>query len=518
MGLLEDVVAGTERAARIAGPRLARFLAATDVAEALAIWIAWRPGMPRPTPQSLLRRLALDIALLDRLIDAQVNAILHHPRFQALESAWRGLRMLVDEVPDEASQLAKDIRDPRYRPKEYSYPQVMLRVLPVSWREVARDFERALEVDQGQIFHKVYSEELGSPGGWPFCALLGDYHVAHRPRPDDKVDDVNALRGLAEVAAAAFAPFFVSAHPLLFGFESFAELERRVDLTRSMNPSNAPEYARWDKFRGIDEARFVGLVLPRVLMRRPWPVDPARRDRFVFREDTSRPANFLWGNAVYALGTVLLRSYFDNGWLAAIRGVDPSGGGGGVVDALPQDWMPTDAPDVVPRGPVEVQITDAREKELSALGFVPLCRMPGTPYAAFYSIASAQRPTSYDTHEAQASSRLSAMMHYILCASRFAHYLKVIGRDAIGAYATAGEIEQTLNGWLLRYVADAEDLPEERRKDYPLAEGRAEVIEERMKPGSFTSRFYLRPQFQIDDLATTVRLRTEIVPRGERQR
>ncbi|MCC7011416.1 MAG: type VI secretion system contractile sheath large subunit [Planctomycetes bacterium] len=517
MGLLDEVVEGTERAAREASSRLERFLSARTTVEALRVWLDPRAGEPPPTGESVLRRLALDVARIDALLEAQVNAILHHPQFQALESAWRGLRLVVDDVPDEANQLARDIRDPRFRAKEYPYPQVMVRVLSVSWRELARDFERALEVDQSQIFHKVYSEELGSPGGWPFCALLGDYHVAHRPRPEDKVDDINVLHGMSEVAAAAFAPFFVSAHPTLLGLESFVELERPLDLARDMQPTTHPEYVRWDRFRAGEDARFVGVVLPRVLLRRPWPNDPARRDRFRFREHCRIHSEYLWGNAVYAFGTVLLRSYFDNGWLAAIRGIEAAGGGG-LVDTLPECWLPSDSRGVAARGAVEVQITDTREKELSNLGLIPLCRLPGTPFSAFYSCSSAQRPARFDTPEADASSKLSAMMHYILCASRFAHYLKVMGRDATGSFVSAEQVEQLLNAWLVRYTADAEDLPEERRKEYPLAEGRAEVSEDRRKPGSYTSRFYLRPQFQIDDMATTVRLRTEIVPRGERRR
>lgn len=517
MGLLDDVLAGTERNAASPRSRLDRFLAARTTAEALSAWLALEAAEPAPTPRAVIRRLTLDVAAIDRLLDTQVNAILHHPQFQALEAAWRGLSLLVEQVPEEASQLAKDIRDPQHRDKEYPYPQVMVRVLNITWRELARDVERASDIDQSHIFQKVYSEEIGMPGGWPFCALLGDYAIAHRPRPEDKVDDVNVLRAMSEVAAAAFAPFFVSAHPSLLGLESFTELERSVSIARSMNANTQPEYVRWERFRKTDDARFVGLVLPRTLMRRPWPNDPLRRDRFRFREETSAHANYLWGNAVWALGTVLLRSYFDNGWLAAIRGLDASGGGG-LVDVLPQVWAPTDSRGVAPSGPMEVQITDVREKELSDLGLIPLCRLPGTPYAAFFTVSSAQKPASYTTAEADAASKLSAMMHYILCASRFAHYLKIMGRDAVGLVTTANEIERALNAWLLKYTADAEDLPDERRKDYPLAEGRVEVTEDRSRPGSFTSRFLLRPQFQIDDLATTVRLRAEIVPRGERRR
>ncbi|MCY3003868.1 MAG: type VI secretion system contractile sheath large subunit [Planctomycetota bacterium] len=517
MGLLDDVLTGTEAARANAGSRLDRFLAARTPADSLAAWLALEPNAPRPSARDVQRRLLLEIAALDRKLEEQVGAILHHPRFQALEARWRGLKLLVDEVPDEASQLARDLRDPRNREREYPCPQVILRVLDVTWKEIARDMERALEIDQSQIFHKVYSEELGTPGGLPYCALLGDYQIAHRPRPDDRTDDVDVLRGLSEIAAAAFAPLFLGAHPLLFGLESLSELERPFSIEKATNPLTQPEYARWDRFRASDDARFVAVVLPRVLLRRPWVPTAEREDRFRFREDTSRHEQYLWGNAIWAMGTVLLRSYFDNGWLAAIRGIDPDGCGG-MVTNLPECWSATDRRGVAPRGTVELQVTDAREKELAAQGFIPLCQVPGSSTAVFYSVPSVQKPARYDTPEAEASSRLSAMMHYILCAARFAHYLKVMGRDAVGTVTTAAAIEAQLNGWLLRYAADADDMPDARRREYPLAEGRAEVTEDPRRPGVFTSRFFLRPQFQIDELATTVRLRTEIVPRGDRRR
>jgi type VI secretion system ImpC/EvpB family protein len=435
--------------------------------------------------------LVREIARIDARLTRQVNAILHHPSFQKLEASWRGVRYLVDQIPDEEN--------------------IKVRVLNVTWKELTRDLERALEFDQSQLFRKVYSEEFGMPGGEPFSVLLGDYAIRPRPTPEHPFDDLGALQAIAAVAAAAFAPFIAGIHPSLLDLEAFTELEQPVNLSRIFEQ---PEYLKWRALRLADDARFLGLTLPRVLMRLPYRDDVGRADGFHFREVAGMPdrRQYLWGNAVYAFGAVLMRSFAESGWLAAIRGTSADGGGGGRVPGLPVDSFDTDAWGVAPKCPTDILITDTQEKELGELGFIPLCHCLGTAVAAFYGNQSVQRAQAYDEPAANANARLSTMLQYILCVARFAHYVKVIARDKLGSFAGPSECEDYLQRWLFNYVTANDEVGLETKARYPLREARVQIREHPDKPGSYLGIFHLRPHFQLDQVITAVRLITELAP------
>ena len=379
--------------------------------------------------------LSRDIAQLDALLSGQVNAILHHPQFQKLEASWRGLHYLVRQAPEGDN--------------------VKIRVLSLSWKELIRDLERAIEFDQSQLFKKVYEEEFGTPGGTPFGVLLGDYEIQHQPSADHPEDDVKTLEMIAQVAAASFAPCIAGAHPAMLDLDSFTELERQPDLPRTFEQL---EFLKWKALRDREDARFVGLALPRMLLRLPYPDDGSRIDGFGFREYVEKPSRdqYLWGNAVYAFGAVLVRAFAANGWLANIRGVqrDPEHGvrGGGLVAGLPGQSFRTDRTGIVVKSSTDAVITDYQEKELGELGFIPLCHCQDTDMAAFYGNQSIQKPKVYDEQAATVNARMSAMLQYIFCVARFAHYIKVIGRDKIGSSTEAGDCEDYLRKWLMKYT------------------------------------------------------------------
>jgi type VI secretion system protein ImpD len=489
-GLLEAVLQATRGAppARAAGA-LDEFLAQRDPWQALAFWLARSgPARGRPTRDQVARLLVRDIARLDGLLSAQVNAILHHPRFQQLEASWRGLRFLVEQAQEGEN--------------------VKVRVLDVSWKELARDLDKAIEFDQSQLFQKVYTEEFGTPGGEPYGVLLGDYSLRPRPGPDHPTDDLGTLGKVAAVAAAAFAPFIAAAHPSLLDMNSFTDLERPLNLARTFAQ---PDYVRWRSLRQAEDSRFLGLVLPRVLTRLPY-AEGARPEGFRFREEVGGPdsGGYLWGNAVYAFGSVLLRAFRENGWLADIRGVPPGGEGGGVVTGLPAHDFATDRPGVATRPLTDASLTDPQEKELSDLGFIPLCHCPDTDVAAFHGNPSVQQPKRYDEEAANANARLSAMLQYMLCVARFAHYLKVIGRDKIGSFSGPQQCEDFLHRWLLNYTLADETEDAQARARFPLREYRVQVREHPGKPGTYLGVFHLRPHLQFDQVSTGVRLVTEL--------
>jgi type VI secretion system ImpC/EvpB family protein len=488
---MDSVLEATQARRAQVGGLLDEFLREPSPWHALLLWLGPSARERVPSKTQIARQLVRDLARLDAVLTAQVNAILHHPGFQRLEGSWNSLRYLVGQVP--------------------AGENIKVRMLSVTWKELTRDLERALEFDQSQLFHKIYDDEFGMPGGEPFSVLIGDYEVRHRPGPEHPYDDVTTLTRISSVAAAAFAPFIAAVHPSVLELESFAELERPLNLAKTFEQL---DYLKWRAFRQTEDSRFVGLTLPRILLRVPYGDEGPRVDGFRFREEVGEPDRhqYLWGSAAYAFGVVLVRAFSESGWLADIRGVRTDGAGGGMVTGLPVLTCPTDRAGLVPRCSTEVMITDAQEQELGDLGLIPLCHCPDTDIASFYGNQSAQRPKSYDTRAATANARLSAMIQYMLCVSRFAHYLKVLARDKVGSFQGPSECEDFLHRWLTNYTLadDAADL--ETKARFPLREAQVQMREHPGKPGKYLAVFHLRPHFQLDQVVTSVRLTTEVAP------
>lgn len=418
------------------------------------------------------------IAQIDHLLSLQLNEIMHHPEFQQLEASWRGLKYLLSQ--SETSAMLK------------------VKVLNVSKKDLLRDLQRAPEFDQSALFKKVYEEEYGVFGGTPFGALVGDYYF------DKSGQDIELLEKVSNVAAAAHAPFLSSAGNAMFNLDSFTELDTPRDLGKIFDST---EYAKWKAFRNTEDARYVALSAPRVLMREPYGSTTVPIEAFNYEErvDGTVHEQYLWGNAAYAMAANVNKAFALYGWCASIRGVES----GGLVEGLPVHNFRTDAGELVMKCPTEVQVTDRREKELADLGFAPLVHQKGTPNAAFFSVQSCQKPKVYDTPQASASARLSAQLPYIFATSRFAHYLKVMMRDKIGGYTSRNEVDAFLNRWIQNYVA-VESASSAIKAKRPLSEARIDVVEVPGKPGCYRAVAFLKPHFQLDELAVSMRLVAEL--------
>jgi len=488
--LLDSVLDATRVTQEQARSHLDRFLDESSPWKGLYLWLgASFSCRGSDLKERVVCRLTRDIAQIDLLLSRQVNAIIHHPAFQKLEASWRGLQYLLRQTPEGEN--------------------VKIRVLSITWKELVRDLERAIEFDQCQLFRKIYNEEFGTPGGEPYSLLLGDYEIHARPGPDHPTDDMTALAGIASVAAAAFAPFVTGAHPAMLDLTSFTELELPLDFSRTFEQI---EFLKWKALRDREDARFVGLTMPRVLMRLPYRDDASRTDGFRFHEEVSAPdrRQYLWGTAVYAFATVVIRAFAEYGWPAAIRGVQRNVVGGGLVEGLASHCFRTDRAGLVPRSPTDGIITDATEKELGELGFIPLCYCQDTNFAAFYSNQSVQKPKVYDELPATINARMSAMLQYMFCVARFAHYIKVITRDKVGSFVTAGDIEDYLRKWLMKYTTNSDAGGAEIKARFPLREAKVQITERADKPGTYRSVIHLRPHYQLDQMVTSVRLVAEL--------
>jgi len=488
-GLMASIVETVAKAPEPAD-RLRKFLDEPDAAAAIEIWLG---GPFHGSKDDLCRRLNNHVAQLDRLINVQLNEVLHAPEFQKLEASWRGLAYLVEQADYEDDSAIK------------------VRVLNASWRELERDFDRAIEFDQSQLFRKVYESEFGTPGGEPFGALIGDYEIHPRPSADHPHDDLSVVESLMGVAAAAFCPMLLNVHPSMFGLDDFSSLEHRLDHERTFE---GVEYTKWKSLRSREDARFIGLTLPRVLMRQPYEDDGGRVDRFRFEEDVAGPDRnkYLWGGANYAFGSVLVRAFSQAGWLADIRGARRGVESGGLVTGLPMHGFATDLSGYVKKSSTDVIITEELEKQLSDIGFIPLCSSKDTDYSVFYSNQSLQKPARYDRASATVNAQISAMLQYMLCVSRFAHYVKVLGRDKMGTFADYNELETFLQSWIVRYVtSDSEATPATKAR-YPLRDAEVRVEPAPGKPGSYHCLMRLMPHYELDELQASVRLVAELTP------
>lgn len=418
------------------------------------------------------------IAQLDKKLTEQINLILHTDEFQQLEGAWRGLHHLVNNT--ETDETLK------------------IRVMNISKNDLAKSMKKfkGTAWDQSPIFKKMYEEEFGQFGGEPFGSIVADYYFDNSP------PDVELLTAMAKVAAAAHAPFISAAAPSVMLMESWQELSNPRDLTKIFQ---TPEHAAWRSFRESEDSRYVGLAMPRFLARQPYGAKTDPVEAFDFEEDTSAPdsKNYAWCNAAYAMATNINRSFKEYGWCSRIRGIES----GGAVEGLPVHSFPTDDGGVAMQCPTEIAISDRREAELAANGFMPLVHKKNTDFAAFLGAQSLHKPAEYDDPDATANANLAARLPYLFATCRFAHYLKCIVRDKIGSFKERAEMERWLTKWIMQYVdGDPASSSESTKAKKPLAA--AEVILEEVEgnPGYYTSKFFLRPHYQLEGLTVSLRL------------
>jgi len=422
----------------------------------------------------------LAIQKVEEQIGDILNKIIHHEKFQKLEASWLGLKNLVYKT--ETNEMLK------------------IKVFNTSKKELLTDIKMASDFDQTKQFKEVYENEFGTFGGEAYGVLIGDYEFNHSNL------DLDLLEGIAGVAASAHAPFIASASKEVFKLtEDFRQLPEVRDVKKVFTNT---KYARWNSFRKSDDARYVALTLPHVLMRLPYGDDNPVESINSFKEDLSEHHDYLWGNTAYVLGERITNAFSLYGWCAAIRGVE----GGGLVEGLPLYTYDIDENTTMQKCPTEMQIPDRKEKELADLGFIPLVHCKNTDYAAFFGTQSLNKPKEYDTPQANASARLSAQLQYILCVSRFSHYLKSMMRDMIGSFATNDQVAKYLNRWINQYVILDDDAGQELKAQYPLREARVDVSEIKGKPGCYNAIVYLKPHYQLDELTISMRLVSELPP------
>lgn len=417
------------------------------------------------------------IAQIDQKLTEQINLIMHHEEFTKLEGAWRGLHHLVNNT--ETDEMLK------------------IRVMNVEKKELAKTFKKYKGVswDQSPLFKKIYGAEYDQLGGEPYGCLVGDYHFDH------STPDVEILNGMKQVAAAAHAPFLTGTDPNILQMETWDELSNPRDLTKIMG---TPEYAAWNSLRDSEDSKYLGMCMPRFLSRVPYGANTDPVEEFDFEEDTSAGSNsYVWANSAYAMAVNVNRSFKEYGWCSRIRGVES----GGAVEGLPVHTFPSDDGGVDMQCPTEVSIGDRREAELAKNGFMPLLHRKNTDTAAFIGAQSVQRPAEYDDPDATANANLAARLPYLFATCRFAHYLKCMVRDKVGSFKEREDMQLFLQNWITQYVdGDPANSGEITKSKKPLAAAEVVVEEVEGNPGYYTSKFFLRPHYQLEGLSVSLRL------------
>ena len=457
-------------------PATLRRALAVLAAEALA-----RPQMVARcdgTPTGVRRLIEAIKAQIDLLLSTQINLILHHPEFQALESSWRGLHFLVRHTATD--------------------DQLKIRLFDISQRELARTLRkfRGTGWDQSPIFKKIYEEEYGQFGGEPFGVLVGDYYFDHQPQ------HVQLLSDIAMIAAAAHVPFIAGAAPSLMQMDSWAELANPRDLTKIFQ---TPEYAGWRSLRAMEDARYLGLCMPRMLTRVPYGMRTDPVDGFAFEEEVEGPdaSHYAWTNAAFAMAGNIARSFSLYSWCSRIHGIET----GGIVEGLPALRFPTADGAVDNRCCTEIALDERRESELARVGLIPLMHRKNTDVAAFVSAYSLQKPVEYDDPAATTNAIMSARLPYMFGCCRFAHYLKCLVRDKVGGTLSRDQLESWLNEWVNQYVDHSPNTSSDAWKaTHPLAEARIALVEAPDKPGHYEAKFFLLPHYQLEGLTVALRL------------
>ncbi|EEY0473070.1 type VI secretion system contractile sheath large subunit, partial [Escherichia coli] len=389
-------------------------------------------------------------------------------------SLWRGVKSLVDKT---------DFRR-----------NVKIELLDLSKDDLRQDFEDAPEIIQSGLYLQTYVAEYDTPGGEPIAALVSAWEF------DASAQDVALLKNISRVAASAHMPFIGSVGPAFFQKETMEEVAAIKDIG---NHFERAEYIKWNAFRETDDARYIGLVMPRVLGRLPYGPDTVPVRSFNYVEEVKGPDHhkYLWTNASFAFAVNMVRSFVTNGWCVQIRGPQA----GGAVQDLPIHLYDLGTGNQV-KIPSEVMIPETREFEFANLGFIPLSYYKNRDYACFFSANSAQKPALYDTPDATANSRINARLPYIFLLSRIAHYLKIIQRENIGTTKDRRLLELELNNWIRGLVTEMTDPGDELQASHPLRDGKVVVEDIEDNPGFFRVKLYAVPHFQVEGMDVSLSL------------
>jgi len=417
-----------------------------------------------PVKKAMVDRM---ISEIDAKLSRQMDEILHNPEFQSLEASWRGLKLLVDRT---------DFRE-----------NIKVEILNASKQDLLDDFEDSPEVMQAGLYKHVYTAEYGQFGGQPVGAIIANYFMS------PNAPDVKLMQYVSSVSCMSHAPFIAAAGPKFFGLEAFTGLPDLKDLKDHFE---GPQFAKWQSFRQSEDSRYMGLTVPRFLLRNPYDPEDNPVKTFVYKEVVANShEHYLWGNTAYAFATRLTDSFAKFRWCPNIIGPQS----GGAVEDLPLHHFQSMG-EIETKIPTEVLVSDRREYELAEEGFISLTMRKGSDNAAFFSANSVQKPKFFGISEegknAELNYKLGTQLPYMMIINRLAHYLKVLQREQLGSWKERTDLEAELNKWIRQYVADQENPSAEVRGRRPLRAAAIAVSDVEGEPGWYRVSLNVRPHFK----------------------
>lgn len=410
------------------------------------------------------------ISEIDQQISAQVNEVLHHKDFQKLESSWRSLWYLIDNTEFRAN--------------------IRIEVMNVSKDDLLADFQDCKDWQKSGLFKSVYRDEYNTFGGKPYGLMVGNFDF------DQRAPEVELLSEIARVAAVAKCPFIGGVSPKMFGKkeDSFTGLPKMAEMYEIFEQ---PQYTKWNSFRETDDARYIGLAMPRFLLRRPYTIENQDVKDFTFEEDVKKETHdrYLWGNAAFALAGRMTESFANYGWYNNMVGPQS----GGTVPNLPLHQYEATGQQHT-KIPTETLISEDMDVDLCNFGFIPLVMRKGSDNACFFDAPSAKRvgkfPDTAEGKEDETRARLGMAFPYLMISCRLSHYLKVIWRENMGRVMDAQKMTDEITKWLKQYCRQG-SLDDELASRYPLKE--IQVLAEPVpgKPGMFKSEIQMVPHFKL---------------------
>lgn len=416
-----------------------------------------------------LSELSLLIAIdglaigIDQIVASAVGGITSHADFQELYSHWLGVAQLSEAANGDS--------------------RVEIHIMNASKEDLLEDFNDACDTTGSGLFQRAYTSEYDQSGGMPFTSILLHYNF------DNTGQDLTLLGYIAQVAASCHAPAIGNVDYALLGVHTAAELEE-LDPVSLFKESR---YTRWNGFRQREDARYIGLALPRFRVVRPHRADLPRYCRL----PPLARADYAWIPASYAFGVLLINSFIQKGWCAHLRGSE----GGGLLPQLPAMQMGNHHFHFVD-SPLEVNLSDRLEQNLAAQGLISFIYSRHLELPCLYNAPSLQRREAFDNNPA-------ASLPYLYLVARFAHCQKVMQREHIGSAQNADDLELLLEKWLHNYISPT-PTSSQVRLDRPLKSGRVKVTMEPDDPGYYQVSLTVQPHLQMEGIDTRLSLASKI--------
>lgn len=415
------------------------------------------------------------VTSIDALVDAQLNEIVHNETFQNMESNWTSLADLVKNTNFKAN--------------------IQLSLLDISKEEAQEDLElNSADIGGSELFKKLYVSEYDQYGGAPYGGVVGLYEFENNP------NDLLWLKTMGKISAASHAPFIASIAPKFFGCETMREVAQLRDIEGMLD---TPKYGAWNALRDTEEAAYIGLTMPRYIVRAPYNNEtyPAYGINFTEKVRGDDDRDYLWGNTAMLLARNLVKSFEGSGWCQYIRGPK----GGGLIAGLPVHTFNVRGEEEM-KLPVEISVPDFRELELANSGLIPLIHKKGTADAVFFSTQSIKKSHRFKDPKDSENSQLVTNLAYTYSVSRIAHYLKCIMRDNIGSTANAEYVKNQIDRWISGYVTAIVNPDDLTLRYYPFKAYSLDIAEVPGKVGWFHCNLSILPHIQFEGMDVDLRV------------